>query len=310
MPFVVLVPAVVVGLWWVGSAVAVRTTTDWDDARLPLRYSPPRGPQPLETRISSARCRALRVRDSLPWVGARAVDLDARPTRPSWVVSTAPALAVLSRRPTPGPGRVGWTEKRRGSDRSDEEAPRGPGRARGSEAQALSSLSSFARRGPCGSSRRANGSAPFRYPLPRPPVSMGPTWTSCGRTLDTGRALLGGGAQCAPIRSGASGLLALWAHAASAPPRAAPRARIGPVTLFSSPIVFISTATPGRLGARGRAVTASASPPSTAATPHQAAPSGVNPDALRTISRPTARLQASMAAPWVHIAHCQCGAMS
>jgi hypothetical protein len=102
LPYVVLVPAVVGGLWWAGR-VRVAVTEDElqvDDARLPLRYV--RAVTPLS---------ALQTRDLLgpgaapyafvvqrPWVGtAVRVDLDDPddPT-PYWVISSRRATELAA----------------------------------------------------------------------------------------------------------------------------------------------------------------------------------------------------------------------
>jgi hypothetical protein len=94
VPFVVLVPAVVAGLWWVGR-IRVAVTDDElivDDARLPLRYvAAVRALTPLETRdLLGPGAEPYAFVIQRPWVGgAVRVDLDdpADPT-PYWVISS------------------------------------------------------------------------------------------------------------------------------------------------------------------------------------------------------------------------------
>jgi len=98
LPYVLLIPAVVVGLWWFGRVVVAVTDDELhvDDARLPLRFVAAVRPlTQMETRdLLGPNAEPYAFVVQRPWVrGAVRVDLNdpADPT-PYWVVS--------SRRPT------------------------------------------------------------------------------------------------------------------------------------------------------------------------------------------------------------------
>ena len=94
LPYVVLVPTVVVGLWWLGR-IRIEVTGDElivDDARLPLRFVATVTPlTALETRdLLGPHAEPYAFVIQRPWVGgAVRVDLDdpADPT-PYWLVSS------------------------------------------------------------------------------------------------------------------------------------------------------------------------------------------------------------------------------
>jgi hypothetical protein len=94
LPYLLLVPSVVVGLWWIGR-IRVAVTADElivDDARLPLRYVAKVTPlTALETRdLLGPLAEPYAFVIQRPWVrGAVRVDLDdpADPT-PYWLVSS------------------------------------------------------------------------------------------------------------------------------------------------------------------------------------------------------------------------------
>jgi hypothetical protein len=94
LPYVVLVPAVVAGLWWFGR-IRVAVTADElivDDARLPLRYVAAVTPLTvLETRdLLGPHAEPYAFVIQRPWVrGAVRVDLaDPADPTPYWVVSS------------------------------------------------------------------------------------------------------------------------------------------------------------------------------------------------------------------------------
>jgi hypothetical protein len=94
LPYVIMVPAVVVGLWWFGR-IRIAVTADElivDDARLPLHYVAKVTPlTPVETRdLLGPQAEPYAFIIQRPWVrGAVRVDLNdpADPT-PYWVISS------------------------------------------------------------------------------------------------------------------------------------------------------------------------------------------------------------------------------
>jgi hypothetical protein len=94
LPYVLLIPAVVVGLWWLGR-IRIAVTDDElivDDARLPLRYVAAVTPlTPLETRdLLGPNAERYAFVIQRPWVrGAIRVDLaDPADPTPYWLISS------------------------------------------------------------------------------------------------------------------------------------------------------------------------------------------------------------------------------
>jgi hypothetical protein len=94
LPYVVLLPAVVVGLWWVGRIRVAVTPEELivDDARLPLRFVASVTPlTPLETRdLLGPNAEQYAFVIQRPWIrGAVRVDLaDPADPTPYWLVSS------------------------------------------------------------------------------------------------------------------------------------------------------------------------------------------------------------------------------
>ncbi len=103
LPYVVLLPAVVVGLWWVGRIRVAVTAEELivDDARLPLRHVARVTPlNPLETRdLLGPNAEQYAFVIQRPWIsGAVRVDLaDPADPTPYWLVSSRqPARLVAA----------------------------------------------------------------------------------------------------------------------------------------------------------------------------------------------------------------------
>jgi hypothetical protein len=94
LPYVVLIPAVVVGLWWVGRIHVTVTPEELivDDARLPLRFVASVTPlTALETRdLLGPNAEQYAFVIQRPWIrGAVRVDLaDPADPTPYWVISS------------------------------------------------------------------------------------------------------------------------------------------------------------------------------------------------------------------------------
>ncbi len=103
LPYVVFLPAVVVGLWWVGRIRVAVTAEELivDDARLPLRHVARVTPlNPLETRdLLGPNAEQYAFVIQRPWIsGAVRVDLaDPADPTPYWLVSSRqPARLVAA----------------------------------------------------------------------------------------------------------------------------------------------------------------------------------------------------------------------